>query len=50
MPHQDLDEDGVEITIDKNGQVSVRGNNIDNMDEIVKMLAEMGIHMESETC
>ena len=47
MPHEDLADNEVEITIDKNGQVSVRGNNLDNMEEIRGMLAEMGIYLEN---
>ena len=46
MPHEDLADNEVEIKIDKNGQVSVRGNNLDNMEEIRGMLAEIGIYLE----
>lgn len=46
MPHEDLADNEVEITIEADGQVSVRGNNIDNMEEIKEMLAEMGIYLE----
>ena len=47
MPHPDLGEDEVEITIDHDtGQVSVRGNNLEMMEEAKKMLAEIGIFVE----
>ena len=46
MPHEDLAENEVEITIDENGQVSVRGNNLDRMEEVREMLAEIGIYLE----
>ena len=47
MPHPDLSEDEVEITIDHDtGQVSVRGNNLEMMEEAKKMLAEIGIFVE----
>ena len=47
MPHPDLGEDEVEVTIDHGtGQVSVRGNNLEMMEEAKKMLAEIGIFVE----
>ena len=46
MPHPDLGEDEVEIIIDYDGQVSVRGNNLEMMEEAKKMLAEIGIFVE----
>ena len=47
MPHHDLGEDEVEIVIDHDtGMVSVRGNNLEMMEEAKKMLAEIGIIVE----
>ena len=44
MPHDDLADNEVEIVIE-DGQVSIRGNNLDHMEEIKEMLAEMGIYL-----
>tara|TARA_B100002052_G_scaffold299162_1_gene335830 strand:+ start:23836 stop:23979 length:144 start_codon:yes stop_codon:yes gene_type:complete len=47
MPHPDLGEEELEITICKNtGMVSVRSNNLEMMEEAKKMLAEIGIFVE----
>lgn len=45
MPHEDLADNEVEIVIGADGQVSVRGNNLDHMEEIKEMLAEIGIYL-----